>query len=171
MPVWPYGDHVPVLHEPVFVAPTAYVVGRVEIGAGSGIWFSSVVRGDTGTVRLGEAVNLQEGSVIHTEGETETRLGDRVTLGHGAIVHAARVDDEVLVGIRASVLTGAVIGSGSIIAPHAAVLAGTEIPPESLVVGVPGKVVRTVTSEERDRICRTAAVYRDLAAAYGNHLS
>jgi carbonic anhydrase/acetyltransferase-like protein (isoleucine patch superfamily) len=159
MPILPYLDHHPRLGEDVFLAATAFVVGRVTIGPRCNLWWGATVRGDSGTVVLGEAVSVQENCTVHTQGETETRIGDRVTMGHHALVHAATIEDDVLIGIGASVLSGARVGRFSIIAAHSLVPEGKEIPPYSLVMGVPGKVVRRVTDQEIERIKRTNAGY------------
>lgn len=166
MPVLPYLNYFPQVAEEVFVAPTAFVVGRVTIGPGSSIWFGCTVRGDTGSIVIGEGVNIQDGSTVHTQTGFETIIGNRVSLGHHALVHAAIVEDDVLIGINASVLTGAKVGRGSIIAAHALVPEGKEVPPRSLVVGVPGKVVREITEAEFARIRRTAENYQRLSREY-----
>ena len=159
MPIVPYLDHLPEVAEDVFLAPTAFVVGRVTVGPRCNLWYGATVRGDTGWVTLGEAVSVQESCTVHTQGETETIVGNRVTMGHHALVHAATIEDDVLIGINASVLSGAKVGRFSIIAAHSLVPEGKEIPPYSLVMGVPGKVVRQGTEAEIDRITRTADNY------------
>jgi carbonic anhydrase/acetyltransferase-like protein (isoleucine patch superfamily) len=170
MPVLGYEDAYPLLGDSCFIAPTAYVIGRVQLGAECSVWFSSVVRGDTGEVRLGSGVNVQEGSTIHTEKDHDVVIADDVTLGHHAVVHGATVQANVLIGINSSVLTGARVGSGSIIGAHALVPEGKVIPPRSLVLGSPGKVVREVTEAEFERILRTARNYRKLASSYAAKL-
>ncbi len=171
MPILPYRDHLPELADDVFLALTAIVVGRVTLGPRCNIWFGSTIRGDTSYVTLGEAVNVQENSTIHTEGGLDPAgipaiIGNRVTLGHHALVHAATIEDDVLIGVNASVLSGARVGRFSIIAAHALVPEGKEIPPYSLVVGVPGKVVRQVTEAEIARITRTAENYMHRGQEY-----
>ncbi|HEX7023995.1 MAG TPA: gamma carbonic anhydrase family protein, partial [Gemmatimonadales bacterium] len=151
MPILPYLEHTPRLEDDVFVASTAYVIGKVTVGAGSGIWFGCTVRGDTESVTIGRCVNIQECSTVHTGPSHPVVIGDNVTLGHQAVVHGAVIEDEVLIGIGASVLNGARVGRGSIIAAHALVPEGQDIPPGSLVVGVPGRILRQVTQAERDR--------------------
>lgn len=163
----PFRGVWPELAEDVYVAPGATVAGRVRIGGQSSVWFSAVVRGDTGDVEIGARTNVQDGAVVHTFGELTTSIGDGVTLGHGAVVHAATIGDDVLVGMGASVLNRAVVGAGSLIAAHALVPEGATIPPGSLVAGVPGRVVRELTDSDRDLVARTARTYVDLARAYG----
>jgi carbonic anhydrase/acetyltransferase-like protein (isoleucine patch superfamily) len=161
----------PQLAEGVFIAPGATVAGRVRIGAGSGVWFSSVVRGDTGEVEIGERTNIQDGAIVHTFGELTTRIGDDVTIGHGAVVHAAQIGDAVLIGMGASVLNRATVGEQCIIAAHALVGEGASIPPRSLVVGVPGKVVRALSDKDLSLIARTSETYVELARAYSEGLA
>src|SRR6266536_1565585 len=139
MPTAPHLGNQPPIDATVYLAPTAYVIGRVTIGARSSVWYGATVRGDTGNVMIGQDTSIQEASTVHTENELVTRIGDRVTMGHHALVHAAEVGDDCIIGVNASVLTGAKVGSGSIVAAHAMVPEGREIPPNSLVIGVPGK--------------------------------
>jgi carbonic anhydrase/acetyltransferase-like protein (isoleucine patch superfamily) len=170
MPIVPYLEHLPRVAEDVFLAPTAFIVGRVTVGPLCNIWFGSTIRGDSGWVELGEAVSVQENCTIHTQGETATIVGDRVSMGHHALVHAATIEPDVLVGIGASVLSGAKVGRFSIIAAHALVPEGKEIPPYSLVMGTPGKVVRQVTEEEIARITGTAESYRRRGQEYRRYI-
>ena len=166
MPLLHYLDHFPVIADDVYIAPDAYVIGRVSVGAQSSIWFGSTLRGDNEPITVGRAVNIQEHSVLHADIGNPVVLGDYVSLGHHALVHSALLEDHVLVAMNAVVLSGAKIGSGSIIAANALVPEGKEIPPRSLVVGTPGKVVRDVTEAEYGRIIRTAEAYVGLAARY-----
>ncbi len=166
MPLLPYLDHIPRVAPGVFIAPDAYVIGRVTIGPRSSVWFGATVRGDIEPVVLGEGVNIQEHCVLHTDPGFPTILGNYVSLGHHALVHSATLEDYVLVAMSATVLSGARIGEGSIIAANALVPEGRQIPPRSLVVGTPGKVIREVTSEEYDRIVETATTYFRLAEEY-----
>ncbi len=171
MPILPYLDHRPEVADNVFLAPTAYVVGDVTIGPRCSLWFGATVRGDTGSVVLGEAVNVQEAATVHTEGGRVTRIGNRVTMGHHALVHGAVVEDDVIVGSNASVLSGAKVGRGSIVAAHSIVAEGKEIPPGSLVMGVPGKVLRAISDAEMERIRRNADAYERLGQEYRRSLS
>jgi carbonic anhydrase/acetyltransferase-like protein (isoleucine patch superfamily) len=166
MPIVPHLDDVPVLGQDVYLAPTAYVVGRVRLGDRCSLWYGATVRGDSGTVEIGDEVSIQEAATVHTEDDRLTKIGSRVTMGHHALVHAATVGDDCIIGVNASVLTGASVGSGSIVAAHAVVPEGRVIPPNSLVVGVPGKVIREVSDAERARIQRTKNNYLRLGANY-----
>jgi carbonic anhydrase/acetyltransferase-like protein (isoleucine patch superfamily) len=167
MPLVPFKDHRPTVAEDVFLAPTAYVVGRVTVGRLCNIWYGATVRGDTGYVTIGEGTSIQENCTVHTqEGEIPAIIGSRVSMGHSAIVHAATIEDDVLIGINASVLSRAKVGRFSIIAAHSLVPEGKEIPPYSLVMGVPGKVIRQVTEAEIARITATAEHYAHRGQVY-----
>lgn len=155
---------VPRLHASVFVAPTASIVGDVSIGRASSVWYSAVLRGDIAPIKVGEESNVQDGCVLHVGTEYPCLVGNRVTIGHGAIVHGATVKDDVLIGIGAIVLNGAVIGEGSLIGSGAVVTEGTIIPPDSLVLGIPGRVVGPVTPDRRKDILKAAADYVRLSA-------
>jgi carbonic anhydrase/acetyltransferase-like protein (isoleucine patch superfamily) len=166
MPLLHYLDHYPTVSDDAFIAPDAYVIGRVTLGPQSSVWFGSTLRGDVEPITLGRGVNIQEHSVIHTDSGMPAVLGDYVSLGHHAIVHGAVLEDHVLIAMSATVLSGAKIGSGSIVAANALVPEGRQIPPRSLVVGTPGKVLREVTDDEYERIVRTARHYMQLAQEY-----
>lgn len=170
MPLINYDGFHPELGSNAYVAPNAYLAGRVRTGDDCSFWFSCTVRGDTDEIVLGHRVNIQEAATVHTEGGHSVAIGDDVTLGHHALVHGARIGNSVLVGINASVLSGATVGSGSIIGAHALVPEGAEIPPNSLVLGIPGKVIREVRPVERDRIAASASNYVKLGAEYGSSL-
>lgn len=154
------------IHPTVFIAETATVIGDVSIGKDSSVWFSAVLRGDAASITVGEGTNIQDNAVIHVDRGEPTTVGKRVTIGHGAIVHSATVQDHVLVGMGAIILSGAVIGSHSIIAAGSVVPEGREIPPRSMVMGVPGKVVRHVTDEEVAKIENGADHYMERAKNY-----
>lgn len=153
-----------------FVAPGAVLLGRVLLARRASVWYGSVLRGDDERIELGQETNVQDASVLHADPGEPTLIGDRVSLGHGAIVHGAVVEDDVLVGIRATVLTGARIGTGSVIAAGAVVRPGTVVPPGSLVVGVPGQVRREVTDDERAMIANTARDYVRKAELHRIHV-
>ena len=142
-----------------FVHETASVVGDVRLGPRTSIWAGASLRGDLETISLGEASNVQDNCVIHTtQGGWPTTLGRYVSLGHGAIVHSARIEDDVLVGMRAVVLDECEIGAGTLIAAGTVLAPGTKVPPNSLVMGVPGKVVKT-DAALRQRCHENAAHY------------
>jgi carbonic anhydrase/acetyltransferase-like protein (isoleucine patch superfamily) len=166
MPLLAYQDSSPLVAPDVYIAPDAYVIGKVSIGARSSIWFGATLRGDNEPLTLGEGVDIQDHSILHTDPGFPVVLGDYVSLGHNAVVHGAIVEDHVLIAMSATVLTGARIGAGSIIAANALVPEGREIPPRSLVVGTPGKVLREVTEAEYQRVCQTAEDYMQLGRQY-----
>lgn len=151
----------------VFLADLVAVIGDVEIGAGSSIWYGTVIRGDVEPIRVGQATSIQDNSVIHvTHGVSGTTVGDRVTVGHNVILHACTVEDDCIVGMGAIVLDRARIGRGSIVGAGALVTPGTDIPPGSMVMGSPARVKRPLTDEERARIASSAAHYVELARTY-----
>ena len=154
-----------------FVAPTAAVLGDVEIGPGASVWFHCVLRGDANAIRVGARSNIQDMVVMHGDrvaGDHPVIVGEDVTIGHGAIIHGCTLGDRVLVGMGAIVLNGAEIGADSIVAAGALVREGMVVPPGSLVVGVPAAVRREVSAEERERIRGTGAAYQEYASHYGD---
>ncbi|MDI9633029.1 MAG: gamma carbonic anhydrase family protein [Methanolinea sp.] len=151
-----------------FIAPTATVLGDVEIGECVGIWFGAVVRGDRDRISIGDLSNIQDNAVIHTSAGYPVRIGREVSVGHGAILHGCTISDRVLVGMGAIVLNGAVVGEDTLIGAGAVVTEGASIPPGSVVVGVPGKVIKQVTEEQKRLIVQNAATYWELAGMYRN---
>ena len=153
----------------VFIADNAVVLGDVKIDSEATIWFNAVVRGDTSSIRIGRGSNIQDGCVLHADPGFPCKIGAHVTIGHAAVVHGATIDDDVLIGLRAVVLNGATVGSGSVIAAGAIVTEGATIPPNSLVMGVPGKVVRETTEEHRRQIRHAAQHYITAGQQYRAH--
>ncbi len=133
----------PRIHGSCYIAGSAVVVGNALIGRGVSIWPNAVVRADLNTIEIGAGTNIQDCCIVHATMDHPTRIGRDVSVGHGAVVHACTIEDEVIVGMNATVLDGATVGTGSIIGANALVKAGETIPPYSLVLGVPGKVVKT----------------------------
>ncbi|MCD1144822.1 gamma carbonic anhydrase family protein [Kocuria sp. LUK] len=164
--VLPHGGHTPRIDPTAFVAPGATVVGDVELGPDSGVFYGAVVRGDRSPVRLGAGSNLQDNVVVHSDPGRPCTIGAGVSVGHGAVVHGCTVADGVLVGMNATVLNGAVVGEGSLVAAGAVVLEGTVVPPRSLVAGVPAKVRRELTAEEQERVRTNARTYVQLSAEH-----
>lgn len=154
------GGRTPDVDAALFVAPGAVIAGAVTLGSGTNVWYGCVLRADGGDVTVGRDVDIQDGCILHADPGFPAVVGDRVSLGHGAIVHGATVEDDVLIGMRATVLNGATIGAGSLVAAGALVRPGTVVPPGSLVAGVPAEVRRPVTEEERATILATPAIYR-----------
>ena len=161
----------PSLAAAVFIAQGAVVVGDVTLGAHSSIWYGAVLRGDINRICVGARSNIQDGSVVHVSDDQAAIIGEDVTVGHRAIVHACRVENEVLIGMGAILLDGCHIGPRCIIAAGTVVPKGLIVPEGSLVLGTPGRIVRSLTAEERAANLRLAAKYvevsrRFIAAGY-----
>jgi carbonic anhydrase/acetyltransferase-like protein (isoleucine patch superfamily) len=139
----------PSLGEGVYIAAGAMVLGDVTLGEYSSVWYNAVLRGDINRIVVGHHSNIQDNAVLHLADDFPCRIGNYVTVGHSAVVHACTVEDEVLVGMGAVILDGVVIGKQSIIGAKALVTQGTRIPPGSMVLGAPAKVVRALTRKER----------------------
>jgi len=154
------------IHASVFVARGAIVCGDVTLGEDVGIWFNAVLRGDVDSITVGNRSNVQDGAVIHCDPGYPCVIGEEVTIGHAAVVHGATIGSRVLIGIRAVVLNGAVIGEDSIIGAGSVVTENAIIPPGSLVVGVPGKVIRQTSETQRSHILKNALNYVDSARCY-----
>jgi carbonic anhydrase/acetyltransferase-like protein (isoleucine patch superfamily) len=149
-----------------WVAPSADVFGNVVLGEQTIVLFQAVLRGDTELIEIGAGSNVQDACILHADPGLPCRIGKNCTLGHRALVHGATVEDDCLIGIGAIVLNGARIGRGSLIAAGALIPEGTVIPPNSVVMGVPGKVVRETTELDRDRIAHAARHYQGCIASY-----
>ena len=156
----------PKLGKKVFVAENAQIIGEVEIGDDSNIWFNAVVRGDGGLIRIGKATNVQDNSILHSDIGYEVSLGDKVTIGHAAIIHGCKVSSNCIIGIGAKLLNGVIIGEWSIVGAGAVVTEGTIIPPYSIVLGIPGKIIRQTTLEDRERIKSNAEAYIQIKNLY-----
>ncbi len=146
------------------VAPGAVVIGDVTLATGSSIWYGAVLRGDVATIRIGAYSNVQDGAVLHGDPDQPTVLEDHVTVGHRAVIHSAHVETGCLIGIGAIVLNGVRVGAGSIVGAGA--LVTKDVPPRSLVVGLPAKVARAVGDEEADDLVTHAVKYYHLALAH-----
>lgn len=166
MTVFSYQHDWPTLAADVYVAPGARIIGRVTVGTGSSIWFNAVVRGDMDEIVIGDQTNIQDNATVHVDSGVPVCIGSRVTVGHNAILHGCTVEDEVLVGMGAIILNGAVVGSSSIIAAGSVVAPGTVIPPRSLVMGIPGKVVRELTDDQLPAVDGMYRRYADLRRVY-----
>ena len=162
----PYDGKKPRVHPSVFIADTARVIGKVTLQKGVSIWYGAVLRGDMNRITIGEKTNIQDNCVLHVDDDAPCRMGGGIVTGHHATVHACMVDDECLIGIHSVILSKAKIGKHSIIGASAVVREGAKIPPRSLVLGAPGKVVRTVTKEEIQYIREAAERYHRLAQEY-----
>ena len=161
-----YRGVTPVLHSTAYVAPSADVIGRVRLGKEASIWFNAVLRGDVNRIEIGEATNIQDGSILHVDDDHPCLIADHVHVGHHANLHGCRVERGAMIGIGAIVLSSARIGAGAIVGAGSVVLEGTTIPPRMLAVGVPAKVVRPVTARDLLYIKRWLAKYVRLAREY-----
>lgn len=161
-----YRDKEPQIDASSFVAPSADIIGDVKVGGNCGLWFGVVVRGDMEPVTIGENSNVQDNATIHTAVGFPAHIGSYVTIGHNAVVHGCTVEDNALIGMGAVVLDGAVIGKGSIIGAGCLVGEGKVIPPRSLVVGVPGKVIRTIDEEREEGLVQHAREYVKIMKEY-----
>jgi carbonic anhydrase/acetyltransferase-like protein (isoleucine patch superfamily) len=162
---------VPTVHSSAFVHEHAIVIGNVSLGARVSVWPTAVIRGDSDAITIGDDSNVQDGTVIHADEGVPTTIGKRVAIGHRAIVHGSTVEDDCLIAMGAILLNGVHVGSGSIVAAGAMCPEGMKIPPNSLALGIPARVVREVTSDERARIGKTVAAYVELQAQHrgGKH--
>jgi gamma-carbonic anhydrase len=166
-PIFALDGVIPKVAPDAFVAPTAAVIGDVEIGPETGIWFHCLVRGDLNIVRIGARTNIQDSTVIHVDsGGLATYIGDDVTVGHNAVIHACTLKNRAFVGIAATVLDGAVIEEGGMLAAGGLLTPGKVIGPNELWAGSPARLLRTMSPEERAKFDRNAEVYRALARRY-----
>ena len=156
----------PRLHETAFVASGARLTGDVTLEEGASVWYNAVVRGDSDAITLGAGSNLQDNVSVHVDAGSPVVIGENVSVGHNAVVHGCTIGDGSLIGMGSVVLSGAVIGAGCLVAGGAVVLGGTIVPDGSLVAGVPAKVRRELTSEERADILRNAEIYRAHSATH-----
>lgn len=163
-----FQDKTPQIHESVFVAENAVVIGDVEIGARASIWYNCVLRGDVNHIRIGARTNIQDGTIIHVSRQAElaTVIEDEVTVGHRATVHGCHIATGSLIGIGAIVLDGARIGRNSLVAAGSLVTPGTEIPAESFVIGTPARVRRRLSGEEIRDLERFWRGYLELSEIY-----
>lgn len=158
--------HTPRTAGALFVAPNASVIGDVELGEGSSVWYGTVVRGDSSSIRIGARSNLQDGVVVHADPDFPATVGTGVSVGHRAVVHGCTIGNDCLIGMGAVVLNGAVIGDGSLVAAGAVVPEGAVIPPRSLVAGVPATVKRELSDQQAQRLTVNADHYVELARAH-----
>jgi carbonic anhydrase/acetyltransferase-like protein (isoleucine patch superfamily) len=162
-----YRGVVPKIAASAYIDQSAQVIGDVVVGERSSIWPNVTARGDVNSIRIGDGTNIQDNSVLHCDaGLYPLHIGNRVTVGHMAMLHGCTIEDDCLIGIGAVVLNGAKIGSGSAVAAGAVVPEGAEVPSGSLVMGVPAKVKRPLTAEERERFRQNALHYVESARIY-----
>lgn len=169
--LFPYRHLKPKIHPSVFIAPTASIIGRVELAERVSIWFNTVIRADINAISVGKETNIQDSCVLHVTNVHPVILGERITVGHGAILHGCKVEDECMISMGAILLDGVVVGRGSLVAAGAVVAPNTQIPPNSLVMGIPGKVVRTLSSADQERISAGWQHYVEYAEIYKEQLA
>ncbi len=166
MSLFKIGYKTPKLGKDVFIAETATVIGEVEIGDFSSVWYNAVVRGDLERIRVGKYTNIQDSVVVHVDRGFPVEIGDCVVIGHSAVIHGCMIEDEVMIGMNSCILNGAQISEKSIVAAGA-VVTGKKYPPNSVLMGVPARVVREITDEEFEReITDRWREYRELAKMY-----
>lgn len=153
------GGATPQVADTAWVAPNATLIGRVTLHAESSVFYGTVLRADVDSITLGERSNLQDNVTVHCDESVPTTIGSGVSVGHAAMLHGCTIEDDCLIGMSATVLNHAVIGAGSLVAAGAVVLEGTIVPPGSLVAGVPAKVRRELTAEEREGLRENGVRY------------
>jgi carbonic anhydrase/acetyltransferase-like protein (isoleucine patch superfamily) len=161
-----YQDRIPLIEKEVFIAPGAALIGRVVLGEEASIWYGCVLRGDINEIVIGTRSNIQDGTVIHLGDSDPTIVGKDVVVGHRAVLHGCTIGDRCLIGIQATVLDGAQVGEGSIIGAGAVVPAGMVVPPCSLVLGMPGKVVKSLDAAAGEFHSKLARKYARLQVNY-----
>lgn len=162
----PFKGIHPQISDAVFLADGAKIIGDVAINDGASIWYNSVLRGDVNVVRVGAYTNIQDNCTLHVADNNPCIVGNHVTVGHGVILHGCTVADNCLIGMGAIILNGAEVGENSIIGAGSLITENKKIPPQSLVVGAPGKVIRTLSAEEVQLISQSAQHYQELSLKY-----
>ena len=167
MPIIPFQNHHPLAAESIFIAPDAWVIGKVIIGENVSLFFCTVVRGDIQQIKIGAGTNIQEHSLLHSStGLTDCIVGENVTVGHRAILHGCTVKDNCIIGMGSTILDGAIIGENCIIGANSLVTMGVEIPAGHLALGSPAKAVRKLSSKEIKEISESAKHYQELGREY-----
>ena len=154
------------IHPTAFIAPTASVMGDVTVGAETSIWYGAVLRGDMASITIGDRSNLQDGTIVHVDDGVPCLIGSRVGVGHRVILHGCTVEDDCLIGMGSVLLNEVRIGTGSVVAAGAVIPEGMHIPPRSLVMGIPGRIVRPVDDALARRIAGTWSHYVEQARAH-----
>ena len=157
--IYDLGDRKP-LSKALFVAPGAAVIGSVELGEDSSVWYGAVLRGDTEPIRIGARSNIQDGTVVHTDDGFPTTVGEDVTVGHNVILHGCTIGPGCTIGMGAILLNGSRVGANSLVAAGALLPEGRDYPADSLILGVPARAVRDLTSDERARVAEGSEVYQ-----------
>ncbi|HEY0941534.1 MAG TPA: gamma carbonic anhydrase family protein [Steroidobacter sp.] len=166
MPLYRLGEHVPSVHQSVFIAPGASVIGRVVLSENASIWFGATIRGDNDTITIGRNSNVQEGAVLHTDPGIPLTVGENVTVGHQAMLHGCTIGDGSLIGIQAVILNGAVIGKSCLVGAGAVITERKVFPDRSLIVGAPARVVRVLSDEDVETLLKSAHIYVERRARF-----
>ena len=157
-----FKNKIPTVNESCFVAPNATIIGGVTMDENASVWYGAVLRGDGSEIIIGKNSNVQDNATVHCDPDFPVHIGEKVTVGHNAVIHGCTIEGDVMIGMSATVLNGAVIGKGSIIGAGALVREGQIIPQNSLVIGIPAKVVKETTEEQRKAILENANHYVEL---------
>ncbi|MBQ7021993.1 MAG: gamma carbonic anhydrase family protein [Akkermansia sp.] len=168
MAIEQFRGQMPQISNPAFIAASADIIGQVEVAAGASVWYNATIRGDVAPISIGKGSNVQDNCCLHVDYELGCHIGEYVTVGHSVTLHACTVEDKCLIGMGAVVLDGAVVGQGSIVGAHALVTKGTMIPPYSLVLGSPAKVVKQLSPEVEEQNYRHALGYIELAQEFAD---
>ena len=161
-----YKGKSPVIHPDCYVAPTADIIGNVSIDKDSSVWFGCVIRSDLEKITIGQGTSVQDNCTLHADQGLPCEIGDHVTIGHNAVVHGCQIGDNTVIGMHSTILNGAKIGKGCLIAAGAVVKENAQIPDRSLVVGVPGKVIRTLDEAAEEKQLANALEYVELSKNY-----
>lgn len=161
-----FDGQIPKVHKNSFIASSADVIGNVSIGEYSNIWFGAVLRGDMDSLSIGHNTNVQDNSTVHNDDNFPVSIGDYVTIGHNCIIHGCKISNNTLIGMGSTILNGAEIGEYSIIGAGSLVTQGKKIPSGVLCMGVPAKVIRELTMEEKESIKKSAQHYVELSMKY-----
>ena len=161
-----FKEFYPNIHTSAWIAPSADLIGNIEIGSDSSVWFGCVIRSDVNEVRIGKNTNIQDLSCIHTDVDSKTIIGDNVTIGHKVMLHGCIIENNCLIGMSATILDNAVIGEGSIVGANSLVTSGKKFPPRSLIMGSPAKVVKQLTQEDVEGLIKHAGHYVDYKNEY-----
>ena len=154
------------IHPTAFIAPTAAVMGDVTVGENASLWYHTVVRGDMAPIIIGSDSNIQDGTIVHVDEEVPCTVGRRVAVGHRVVLHGCTVADDCLIGMGSVLLNGVAVGAGSVVAAGAVIPEGMQIPPKSLVMGVPGRIIRSVDAALAERVTATWSHYVEEARAH-----
>ncbi len=164
--IYKFKDFTPKISDSCFIAPSADIIGNVEIDSGSSVWFNATIRADSNKVKIGKNVSIQDNCVVHTDKDNPTEISDNVVVGHKALVHGAIIGSFTIIGMSSTLLSGSVIGKNCIIGAGSVVTEGTIIPDNSIAVGIPAKVVKQVTPDHIERIKKNVEEYIELNSIY-----